>query len=187
MGRPRTIVNGVPHCIHDHPVTGDNVRVRSDGYLSCRTCDRHRMRTKRVAARAAQPQPPARNASALWTRENMAWATGLYEGEGCVSLDRSQGRVCAHMALGMTDLDVVQDFADIVGVGHLQHRPYAQVNRKPMWYWRLNTFADLQALAAAMWPWLHGRRRGQIRRCLMADVRRDPNSDGRRVYDGETP
>lgn len=30
------------HCIHGHPFTGDNLKIRSEGWRSCRTCMRAR-------------------------------------------------------------------------------------------------------------------------------------------------
>ena len=45
----------------------------------------------------------------------IAWLAGLYEGEGCLSYTRSRPRGRWNVYLGMTDMDVVYRFRELVG------------------------------------------------------------------------
>jgi hypothetical protein len=51
------------------------------------------------------------------TNEQIAWAAGLFEGEGTITLNGVAQ--APRMKLSMTDFDVVRKFYDIVGEGHL--------------------------------------------------------------------
>jgi len=49
-GRSPTAVNAnKTDCIHDHPLSGANVYITSDGYRLCRSCNRDRARARRAA------------------------------------------------------------------------------------------------------------------------------------------
>jgi Sigma-70, region 4 len=85
----------------------------------------------------------------------IAWAAGLFEGEGSISLSRNQIR----LKLGMTDGDVVQRFADIAGCGRVYVREeMRRVHWKPCWYWEVARRADCVAVMAALLPYLGERR-----------------------------
>jgi len=68
--------------------------------------------------------------------EGIAWAAGVFEGEGCVCSDGSR----VILRVQMTDFDVMARFASIMGFGRL-YGPYEQRNardghvRKPFWAW----------------------------------------------------
>jgi hypothetical protein len=86
--------------------------------------------------------------------ELVAWAAGLFEGEGCITM--SDGHVV--LQLKMTDEDIVRRFDDIVGYGRV-YGPYSySERRKPFWVWLVQgdaVFSILELLA----PWLGERRR----------------------------
>lgn len=67
----------------------------------------------------------------------MAWAAGLYEGEGSVSLLRrpTSTRPKIQLGLSSTDEDVVRRFAAAVNFGRVTG-PVFRTNRKPLWSWR---------------------------------------------------
>lgn len=92
-----------------------------------------------------------------WTRENLAWAAGLFEGEG--SIDPKGNR----LSLTTTDLDVLNKFLSVAGCGHIyQRKPNPlkkQLGKKTQWTWVINRQEYTQALLAAMWEWLGVRRR----------------------------
>lgn len=102
-------------------------------------------------------------------REHMAWAAGLFEGEGCVSArvrrtNKHDRSIVAR--LRMSDEDVVRRFHSVVGVGHV-NGPYLDSDRKkPTWVWQTGSFEAVQAVIAFMWPWLHSRRRARMRELL---------------------
>jgi hypothetical protein len=74
-----------------------------------------------------------------------------------------------HAQLGSTDLDVLEKFASIVGVGHLTG-PYAHKGRKTSWTWQTGKFEHVQALVAMLWPWLGRRRRVRAREIIRARI-----------------
>ena len=51
---------------------------------------------------------------------DVAWAAGLFEGEGYFSIAKKKQDVC--MGLAMVDQDVVARFATIVEVGYFRQR-----------------------------------------------------------------
>ena len=74
--------------------------------------------------------------------EDLAWAAGLFEGEGCITLqvDKRNTNTYKKMALflAMIDEDVVRKFHGIVQVGNvsLAHTPSMKKNgQKPQWRW----------------------------------------------------
>jgi len=94
-------------------------------------------------------------------REDLAWAAGLFEGEGSWSpIRRDSGNPRLTAQLGMTDLDTVDRFEAIAGRGV---RSIIKANRaKPLYHWRIAGYEHVQALAAMLWPWLSQRRRGRV-------------------------
>lgn len=66
---------------------------------------------------------------------DIAWAAGLFEGEGTIVAGRKPQYI--RLALGMTDRDVVERFASILGgAAQSWYPPRVQSSgRKRMWYW----------------------------------------------------
>ena len=96
------------------------------------------------------------------TEEEIAWAAGLFEGEGCFSY--SQRRARASMSL--TDLDVLERFQRVVGCGAIGiankgWRPH----HKQAWQWWGNG-DDFVKVLALLEPWLCERRRATGQRVL---------------------
>lgn len=102
-------------------------------------------------------------------RERAAWAAGLFEGEGYITLaHRKRGTalgIC--LGMGMIDADVLERFRSVWQAGTIRG-PQLKANRKPLWTWRCYSFEQAQAIIAAMWPWLCERRHGQIISALTA-------------------
>jgi hypothetical protein len=98
-------------------------------------------------------------------REDLAWAAGLFEGEGCISFAKGRSRKIAAM-LNMTDRDVVEHFQSVVGCGEIYAYKPQQEGWKPQWRWHVGSFERVQALIAMLWPWLKSRRRSKIRSVL---------------------
>jgi len=91
-------------------------------------------------------------------REEVAWAGGLFEGEGCIS---KTGNYAPVLVLEMTDEVPVKWFHRIVGTGHVRLRLPSQPRRKPVWSWRATSYESAQAVLATVWPWLGPRRRAR--------------------------
>jgi hypothetical protein len=71
--------------------------------------------------------------------EEIAWAAGLFEGEGTIShVWRRRESPDLQIALKMTDEDVVRRFDEIVDRGKV-YGPYLPLShgdrRKPFWHW----------------------------------------------------
>lgn len=102
--------------------------------------------------------------STLSRDAEIAWAAGLFEGEGCFShrLQRN-GNAQVRVALAMTDRDAVERFAAFVGVGEV-HGPKAnpkQPGWRPVWEWYVQDSARVRAVIALLLPWLCERRRAK--------------------------
>ena len=109
------------------------------------------------------------------TRE-LAWAAGLFEGEGCVfsAGQNKYGYQYTALAVNMTDEDSVRRFAAAVGVGNVRGpilKTSAFVN-KPVWEWRIANFEQVQAVIAMLWFGLGTRRRARATELLLSDSRR---------------
>ena len=95
----------------------------------------------------------------IYSRENLAWAAGLFEGEGCFTLTYGKN---LQATLKMTDKDVVERFQSVIGFGTIKRQEGERVGYKPQYKWCVGSFEKVQALAAMLWPWLHTRRRTKI-------------------------
>jgi hypothetical protein len=97
--------------------------------------------------------------------EEIAWAAGLFEGEGAISHIERRGSLDLQVALVMTDEDVVRRFDEIVDRGKV-YGPYLPIShgdrRKPFWRWMAlgDPGHDVLDLLGA---WLSPRRIAQAR------------------------
>jgi hypothetical protein len=99
----------------------------------------------------------------------IAWAAGLYEGEGTAT--RCNGRL--RLSVRMTNEETVRRFAAAVRCGTV-YGPYKYASRdgyvrKPVWVW-LADCEDAWSVAALLRPWLSAVRRAQLERVFRADV-----------------
>lgn len=94
---------------------------------------------------------------------DVAWAAGLFEGEGCIYVGHTRGDAPrVKMLLGMTDEDVVRRFTEIIGLGpHTgPHARRAQTaSRKPSWEWRTSRSDEIETVIRLLYPHLGMRRR----------------------------
>ena len=106
----------------------------------------------------------------LRTRENLAWAAGLFEGEGSFTFMMRDGKYGAIVAeLGMTDEDRVRQFHKIIGVGNVTTHPKPlKAHWKTMHIWKTASFEGAQAVICMLWPWLGPRRRNRALELLRA-------------------
>src|SRR3990167_124959 len=102
------------------------------------------------------------------TPEQIAWAAGIFEGEGCFKFRVSQNSV--GLSVGMSDEDAVRSFHEIVGVGSVRTRnrnaPSWQSHWKTQYVWEAQAVADVRPLIEKLLPWLHQRRREQALKAL---------------------
>jgi hypothetical protein len=107
--------------------------------------------------------------------QEIAWAAGLFEGEGSIFAGRQsdcRGGISWRASLGMTDKDAVSRFHDAVGgVGHINERQPAQRDavrpRKYEWMWNVARQEDLIAFLCLIEPYLCERRRSRAHECIL--------------------
>lgn len=101
------------------------------------------------------------------TETEIAWAAGLFEGEGSINWSTGSGtlperhRPQARLVIGMTDRDVLERFARVVGHGTVRpkakHRSW-QPHFKDAWVWEVRTWETVTAVLNMLLPWLGERR-----------------------------
>ena len=87
------------------------------------------------------------------TPEEVAWAAGLFEGEGTFVFSAQRARA----SMASTDEDVLRRFHVIVGVGGIGPVSPRKPHHKPAWQWWANG-AEAEIVFNLLSPWL-GRRR----------------------------
>lgn len=104
------------------------------------------------------------------TESEMAWAAGLFEGEGSIEVNhppRSRSGVRLH--LNTTDLDVLEKFAAVVRCGSIREVTAPSIVRphwKTCWSWRISTKDDCRRLLNAWLPYLGARRTARAQEAL---------------------
>ncbi len=88
------------------------------------------------------------------SRSDIAWAAGLFEGEGCFTAcyQRKTGRRYLHAVLVSTDQDVLERFHRIVGVGKIYPKAPRRPEHKPCWRWQVTTEAGFRAVYELLAP-----------------------------------
>lgn len=102
----------------------------------------------------------------------IAWAAGLFDGEGSIfaseSMKRKRRNVRLHMAIRMTTLDDVERFHRAVGVGSVRGPYQPNGPRKPQWAWTAGTDENVRQCVALLWPYLGKNKREQATRAFAA-------------------
>ncbi len=89
----------------------------------------------------------------------VAWAAGLFEGEGCVGIyPRPSGKVQIQIRLGMTDQDVVERFASIMGCGSIRKGQPGTGGEKPIYEWCVYEAERVREIVELLRPHLGIRR-----------------------------
>jgi hypothetical protein len=99
------------------------------------------------------------------TPTQTAWAAGLFEGEGCFHARnvKPNYRAMLEMSISMTDLDVLERFQQITGIGTITTRPMRKIHShwKDQYTWRCSGAPALK-LAATIEPHLCHRRHTRL-------------------------
>jgi len=96
--------------------------------------------------------------------QEVAWAAGLFEGEGTWIVRPARGRgtkTTTVIALQMCDRDVVERFAAIMGCGKVTNpdkRHEQNPKHRPIWRWSTARRADCLRIAQMFLPYLGERR-----------------------------
>ena len=101
--------------------------------------------------------------------EDIAWAAGLFEGEGCITDTDTRNPNNPLLQMTMTDEDVMKRFIKIVGYGNL-----TEVNRlapsqkeywKPQFKWAVRKKKEVKRMLLMFLPYL-----GERRACKALDA-----------------
>ncbi len=117
------------------------------------------------------------------TDAEIAWAAGLFEGEGSFTIQRHkkhsarQGCIVEYAGMGatlqMTDKDVVERFARIltpVHAGHVREYCHDRPGAKPLFHWSCKSAEGVCKVIVAFYPWLGARRQAAVRTMLLEFV-----------------
>lgn len=88
--------------------------------------------------------------------EEIAWAAGLFEGEGSMSVRSNHG---VNLYLGMTDEDTVRRFHSVMGAGQVYTKRRARAHYKILYAWHCDRSADVTRILNLFFPWFGERRR----------------------------
>ena len=84
-----------------------------------------------------------------------AWAAGLFEGEGCISIRPDVKSVI--LKLSSTDKDILDRFHKIVGGGAI-YESKVKPGRKPCWEWNMGLKKDVVKTLERFLPYFGERR-----------------------------
>ena len=100
---------------------------------------------------------------------SIEWAAGLFEGEGSLT-KHSKRKASWMLRVEMTDLDVVENFQNVIGYGTItlndspsRHKIF---NRKPSWIYRLCSKSHIRSFLVSVLPLLGNRRAHKALDCL---------------------
>ncbi len=90
---------------------------------------------------------------------HIAWAAGLFEGEGCITWKRGgSDKKYPRLYLKMTDRDVVQKFADTVEYGNVNHVPSKTEGWKDCYAWEIMKMSEVRRILDLFLPYFGDRR-----------------------------
>lgn len=123
------------------------------------------------------------------TELEVAWAAGLWEGEGCFSLSRVRNRVQPQAVISSVDEDVIVKFHKIVEFGAVRVRePIEGRSAKQVAYvWSTSSIGNFKRLVLMFWPYLGERRRARALEVMdLVDQNVDTRTTENRspLYDG---
>lgn len=106
----------------------------------------------------------------LLSREELAWAAGLFDGEGnshfCIT-NQSRGYKTPMIGINISNtyLPLLKKFQQVTGgLGHIYVlRPHSfKTHWKPAWQFRTGKFEHAQAIMSLIWPWLSNQKKAQF-------------------------
>lgn len=105
----------------------------------------------------------------MTNREDIIWAAGLFEGEGCITQRVANGKRTGRdqwaLELVSTDPDVLLKLQSILG-GGISKECWAVKSTKPYQRWVMAARGDVYATLAKLYPFLHARRQARAREAM---------------------
>jgi hypothetical protein len=86
----------------------------------------------------------------------VAWAAGLFEGEGCITY--GSDKRYPRLQLRSTDKDIVLKFVDIIGVGSYVEEGTRSDNWKDVYFWQVGGSTEVKYVLELLLPFLGKRR-----------------------------
>ncbi len=118
---------------------------------------------------------------------DMAWAAGLFEGEGCITIGRSTSDIIyPRLQLAMNDEDIVRRFHSIVGVGTVYFKPSKNPKHGDTWVWRTGSFHHAQAVICMLWSYLGLRRTARAKEVLTMAKESEVGRQRHKYFDRRT-
>lgn len=118
----------------------------------------------------------------LTPKEEIAWAAGLFEGEGTWIVRQSPRSPfkTAVIALQMCDRAVVEHFARVMGCGSVtcERRSERNAAHSDIWRWTTAKREDCKRIAEMLLPYLEERRAAKAREIIEATSRPDGRARG---------
>ena len=113
------------------------------------------------------------------TLTELAWAGGLFEGEGCIFVARHCDPPQARLEIRMTDRDVLERFCQIVERGRVCGKAYhsAPNSIKKAWKWGVYDIESVRHILALFAPYLGKRRSQKAKEVLYATRNRISNKE----------
>jgi len=90
------------------------------------------------------------------TQQEIAWAAGVFEGEGCIYILKCRPH-CANLQVSMTDLDILERIQKLFG-GNIYQKKKQKAHHKIIWTWQLAKSKDIVYTLAKLVPWFGQRR-----------------------------
>lgn len=115
--------------------------------------------------------------SIVINREELAWAAGFFDGEGCVSVIKATAGERLAVQISSTYQPALERFLKAVQIGRI-YGPYERGTFKPQWAYRANGFRRCQAVIAMIWPFLSGEKRAQAADALSRCTKSAPRYVG---------
>ena len=112
----------------------------------------------------------------LIERESLAWAAGVFDGEGWASAARynkQHGGMTSTLTLGVgqKEPEMLHRLRAATSLGSIRPPKKRVPGRTPMWSWKVHGYTRVQAVAVMLWPWL-----GTVKRQQLTVVLRDAKS-----------
>lgn len=111
--------------------------------------------------------------STLWFRENISWAAGLLEGEGCFtvapckSVNGQYTYPYFKIDCTSTDRDVLERLQTIFG-GYIYLLKKRPIEYKPAYRWCIQSKEHVYAVCAALYQFMCTRRKEKIKEMMLA-------------------
>ena len=101
--------------------------------------------------------------------KSIEWAAGLFEGEGCITTRQGSKNALRHtLDINMTDRDVMENFAEVVGAKLLgPYKPAsAKQHHQPFWRVCIGSKSEVRRVLELLLPHLGERRAYKALNCL---------------------